>query len=190
MLVWTSFLTFLSRSRQTDAWANTGDCFLLVGGGPTNMICDITNSLAAYPGPVFSVHICDLKNVRGRQTRSVLQVNRFIDRVRVSCLSCVRPDVQGRGLLLPDIVVFLNVDLVKHHVLLLGIYVRLHLHGNMARKHWEQKTFLQGSKRESSFSEPASCVTIQQGGRRNTTAHLQGSKSVKLYWHRLLFSWD
>lgn len=122
------------------------------------MICDITNSLAANPGPVFSVQMCDLKKLSvdsksGCQACSVLQFNlwkkntcMFIDRVRVSsCQSpLLHPDVsacfdllflEGRGLLLPDIVVFLNVNLVKHHVLLLGIYVRLHLHGNMARKH-------------------------------------------------------
>lgn len=47
---------------------------------------------------------------------------------------------------LPDIVMLLNVNLVKHHVLLLGINVRFHLHGNMAWKHWEQETFLQESE--------------------------------------------
>lgn len=38
-------------------------------------------------------------------------------------------------LMLPDVVVLLNVDLVKHHVLLLGVYISFHLHGNVAGKH-------------------------------------------------------
>lgn len=53
---------------------------------------------------------------------------------------------------LPDIVVLLNVNLVKHHVFLLGVYVRFHLHGNVARKHREQETFLQ-TRREGGGSE-------------------------------------
>lgn len=36
----------------------------------------------------------------------------------------------------------LDVDLVKHHILLLGIYVGFHLHGNMAGKHREEEAFL------------------------------------------------
>lgn len=42
----------------------------------------------------------------------------------------------------PDVVVLLDVDLVKHHVLLLGVYISFHLHGNVAGKHREQETFL------------------------------------------------
>lgn len=44
----------------------------------------------------------------------------------------------GRGqavAALPDVIVLLDVDLVKHHVLLLCIYVSFHLHGNVAGKH-------------------------------------------------------
>lgn len=37
--------------------------------------------------------------------------------------------------MLPDVVVLLDVDLVKHHVLPLGIDVSFHLHGNVAGKH-------------------------------------------------------
>lgn len=44
--------------------------------------------------------------------------------------------------LLPHIVMLLDVDLVKHHILLLGIYVCFHLHGNMAGKHREEEAFL------------------------------------------------
>ena len=42
----------------------------------------------------------------------------------------------------PDVVVLLDVDLVEHHVLLLGVDVSLHLHGNVAGKHGEQETLL------------------------------------------------
>lgn len=38
-------------------------------------------------------------------------------------------------LMLPDVVMLLDVDLVKHHVLLLGVNVIFHLHGNVARKY-------------------------------------------------------
>jgi len=37
----------------------------------------------------------------------------------------------------------LNIDLVEHHILLFGIYVGFHLHGDMSRKHREEKAFLQ-----------------------------------------------
>jgi len=36
---------------------------------------------------------------------------------------------------LPNIVVFLDVDLVKHHIFLLGIDISLHLHGNVPWQH-------------------------------------------------------
>lgn len=39
------------------------------------------------------------------------------------------------GATLPDVVVLLDVDLVKHHVFLLGVYVGFHLQGNVAGKH-------------------------------------------------------
>lgn len=45
--------------------------------------------------------------------------------------------------LLPHIVMLLNIDLVEHHILLFGIYVSFHLHGDMSRKHREEKAFLQ-----------------------------------------------
>lgn len=48
----------------------------------------------------------------------------------------------------PDIVVFLDIDLMKHHVFLLGIDVSLHLHGNMPRQHWKQQTFLEITKKK------------------------------------------
>lgn len=54
---------------------------------------------------------------------------------------------------LPDIVVLLNVNLVKHHVLLLGVYVRFHLHGDVARQHREQEAFLQRGKRGESMGK-------------------------------------
>lgn len=38
-------------------------------------------------------------------------------------------------LYLPNIVVFLDVDLVEHHIFLLGIDISLHLHGNMPWQH-------------------------------------------------------
>lgn len=36
---------------------------------------------------------------------------------------------------LPHIVMFLDVDLVEHHIFLLGIDISLHLHSNMPRQH-------------------------------------------------------
>lgn len=35
----------------------------------------------------------------------------------------------------PDVVMLLDVDLVEHHVLLLGVDVLLHLHGHVLRQH-------------------------------------------------------
>lgn len=50
--------------------------------------------------------------------------------------------------LLPHIIVLLDVDLVKHHILLLGIYVGFHLHGNVSGKHREEEAFLQKKEKE------------------------------------------
>lgn len=56
--------------------------------------------------------------------------------------------------LLPHIVMLLDVDLVKHHILLLGIYICFHLHGNMAGKHREEEAFLRtGDERSRSREE-------------------------------------
>lgn len=46
----------------------------------------------------------------------------------------------------PDIVVFLNIDLVEHHVFLLGIDVRLHLHCNVPRQHGKQQPLLENTR--------------------------------------------
>lgn len=50
---------------------------------------------------------------------------------------------------LPHIVMLLNVNLVEHHILLLGIDVCFHLHGNVAGKDRQQKPLL-GTKYMSS----------------------------------------
>lgn len=42
----------------------------------------------------------------------------------------------------PDVVVLLDVDLVEHHVLLLGVDVLLHLHGHVLGQHREQQALL------------------------------------------------
>lgn len=42
----------------------------------------------------------------------------------------------------PDVVVFLDVNLVKHHVFLLDVDISLHLHGNMPRQHRQQQALL------------------------------------------------
>lgn len=47
------------------------------------------------------------------------------------------------GLCLPDIVMFLDVDFVEHHIFLLGIDICLHLHGNMPWQHWKQQALLE-----------------------------------------------
>ena len=33
----------------------------ILSGGPMSMICDITNYMEAYPGPVFNLHKCDVE---------------------------------------------------------------------------------------------------------------------------------
>lgn len=45
-------------------------------------------------------------------------------------------------LCLPDIVMFLDVNFMKHHIFFFGINVSFHLHGNMARKYREQEALL------------------------------------------------
>lgn len=45
-------------------------------------------------------------------------------------------------LCLPNIVVFLNVDLVEHHIFLLGTDISLHLHGNVMWQHRQQQALL------------------------------------------------
>lgn len=42
----------------------------------------------------------------------------------------------------PDVVVLLDVNLVKHHILLLDVDVSLHLHGNVPGQHRQQQAFL------------------------------------------------
>ena len=37
---------------------------LALKGGATGMTCDLTHSLGAHPGPVFSKHRCDGKNLQ------------------------------------------------------------------------------------------------------------------------------
>lgn len=61
---------------------------------------------------------------------------------QLQCVSSHHPTSSSSGwegwvglVVLPDVVVLLDVDLVKHHVLLLGVNVGFHLHGNVARKH-------------------------------------------------------
>lgn len=50
----------------------------------------------------------------------------------------------GLGICVPDVVVLLDVDLVKHHILFLGVDVCLHLHGNVPWQHREQQALLDG----------------------------------------------
>lgn len=40
---------------------------------------------------------------------------------------------------------FLDVDLVEHHVFLLGVDVGLHLHCNVSWQHGQQQTLLEGA---------------------------------------------
>lgn len=59
---------------------------------------------------------------------------------------------------LPDIVVLLDVDLMKHHVFLFGINVSFHLHGNVSRKYREQETLL-WSQTDEPIKTPAAQLT-------------------------------
>lgn len=46
---------------------------------------------------------------------------------------------------------FLDIDLVEHHVFLLGVDVLLHFHGNMLGQDREEKSFLSGVQKERSI---------------------------------------
>lgn len=48
----------------------------------------------------------------------------------------------------PDIVVLLDVDLVKHHVFFFGVDVSLHFHGDMPWQNRQQQAFLKIDERE------------------------------------------
>lgn len=48
----------------------------------------------------------------------------------------------GLGICVPDVVMFLDVDLVEHHILFLGVDICLHLHGNVPWQHGEQQALL------------------------------------------------
>lgn len=74
---------------------------------------------------------------------------------------------------LPDIVVLLDVDLMKHHVFLLGINVSFHLHGNMSRKYREQETLL-WSQTDEPIKTPAAQLT-------NTLCSLLGRNESSLW---------
>lgn len=43
---------------------------------------------------------------------------------------------------IPDIVMFLDINFMKHHIFFFGIYVSFHLHGNVARQYRKQETLL------------------------------------------------
>lgn len=43
---------------------------------------------------------------------------------------------------IPDIVMFLDINFMKHHIFFFGINVSFHLHGNMARQYRKQETLL------------------------------------------------
>lgn len=68
------------------------------------------------------------------------------------------PWLGDRLLFLPDIVMLLDVDLMKHHVFLFGINVSFHLHGNMSRKYREQETLL-WSQTDEPIKTPAAQLT-------------------------------
>lgn len=67
---------------------------------------------------------------------------------------------------LPHIVMFLDVNLVEHHILLFGVDVCFHLHGNMTGKDRQQETLLQREASESvtipstSLLSPLSSIPI------------------------------
>lgn len=63
-----------------------------------------------------------------------------------------------RLLFLPDIVMLLDVDFMKHHIFLFGINVSFHLHGNMSRKYREQEPLL-WSQTDEAIKTPAAQLT-------------------------------
>lgn len=54
---------------------------------------------------------------------------------------------------------FLDVNLVEHHILLLGVDVCFHLHGNMTGKDRQQETFLRREANELVTIPPTSRVS-------------------------------
>lgn len=83
------------------------------------------------------------------------------------------PWLGDRLLFLPDIVMLLDVDLMKHHVFLFGINVSFHLHGNMSRKYREQETLL-WSQTDEPIKTPAAQLT-------NTLCSLLGRNDSSLW---------
>lgn len=84
----------------------------------------------------------------------------FIPGPQVPSTGRVHPPQQlgDRLLFLPDVVMLLDVDLMKHHIFLLGINVSFHLHGNMSRKYREQETLL-WSQTDEAIKAPAAQLT-------------------------------
>lgn len=54
---------------------------------------------------------------------------------------------------------FLDVNLVEHHILLLGVDVCFHLHGNMTGKDRQQETLLQREANECVIIASTSLLT-------------------------------
>lgn len=53
---------------------------------------------------------------------------------------------------LPHVVMFLDVNLMEHHILLLGVDVCFHLHGNMAGQDRQQQPLLRREAKAPSLS--------------------------------------
>lgn len=80
---------------------------------------------------------------------------------------------------LPHIVMLLDVNLVEHHILLLGVDICFHLHGNMTGKDRQQETLLQREADEpvtipsTSLASPLSSIPLTLGaGHRKTSKAL------------------
>lgn len=54
---------------------------------------------------------------------------------------------------------FLDVNLVEHHILLFGIDVCFHLHGNMTGKDRQQKPLL-GREADAFVTAPSTCLAV------------------------------
>lgn len=66
---------------------------------------------------------------------------------------------------------FLNIDLVEHHVFLLGVDVRLHLHRDVPGQHREQQPLLENSEQERSNVEKAASSTTGHRGGAASASH-------------------
>lgn len=91
---------------------------------------------------------------------------------------------------LPDVVVLLDVNLMKHHVFLLGIYVGFHLHGNVSRKHWEQEPLLWESDRTLRSAAPSRPQDECLGGEAAPASATRQQQSrflkIRIHWSPVL----